>query len=89
MNLQNQRPQDKAIHVERSSEFIAIAHKVRDHINALPLSNDQHNRLVELITEQVVEAESTALKQGFDMGMKVMQHLAECPESAPVSGPLQ
>lgn len=63
---------DDVVTIERSEEFIIIAHKIGDMLKALPLTNTQHNDLVAAITDQVQAGESAAFKQGFDIGMKIM-----------------
>lgn len=74
---------DDVIQIERSPDFIATAHEVGDHIKTLPLNGDQNEVLVELVIKQVTEAESTAFRQGFDMGVKLGRYLAENPEDIP------
>ena len=71
---------DKArgsIKVNRSEDFIKNAYKVGAHLSALPLNSEQHNKLVGLIGRQVKEAESTALRQGFDIGVKLGLYLGK------------
>ncbi|MDL2232249.1 hypothetical protein LJC63_01545 [Ruminococcaceae bacterium OttesenSCG-928-L11] len=60
-----------SVKIRRSAEFTAISHKVGGHLNALPLDSEQHNRLVALIAEQVIEAESTAFLQGVELGVRM------------------
>ena len=60
-----------AILIERSPKFVEIAKKVSAHINSLHLGTDDHNNLVDLVIEQVREAEATAFRQGFRLGVDV------------------
>lgn len=78
---------DETIKIERSPEFIAIAHKVGDHIQSLPLDSAQNDKLIALIIEQVNEGERTAFGRGFGMGVKLGRHLAE--NAPPVGRVLQ
>lgn len=81
---------DDVIQIERSPDFTTIAHEVSAHMSALPLTNEQNNRLVELVIKQINEAETTAFRQGFDMGVELGRYFAENPEDAPpVVGLLQ
>jgi hypothetical protein len=52
---------------------VKIAYEVSSHLNSLPLTNDQHNKLVELITKQVVEGEKTAFSQGISLGVRMVK----------------
>lgn len=74
--------QNDAIAIERSEEFVAIASKISAHLNALPLDSEQHNRLVELICDQVKEAELTAFRQGLDVGITIGKHYEELKEDS-------
>ena len=61
--------EEMTIEIKRSSEFKKNAKKVGEHINSLNLQADDHNKLIDLIIEQVQEAEATAFIQGFKTGV--------------------
>jgi len=67
---------DDVIEVRRTPEFTAIAHRVSGHLNSLPLTSEQHNRLVDLVVEQITEAETAALQQGIHLGIQIGRSLA-------------
>jgi hypothetical protein len=50
----------------RTDNFKNIARELSDYINTLPLTNNQHNILIELMIRQVIEAE----KEYFDAGLE-------------------
>lgn len=64
---------DVAIKVNRTEEFFQIARELSDYIKKLPLTPDQHNKLVELMIKQVQAAEQGAFNKGFLMGYKFSQ----------------
>jgi len=76
---------EPAIVIERSPEFEATAREIGNHISTLLLTNEQNNQLVELLIKQITEAESTAFRQGFSMGVELGRYFAENPEDAPLT----
>jgi len=65
-------PEDTATSIDRSTpEFMEAALAVSDYLNDLPLSNVQHNKLIELMCNQVDATEKGAFLQAFDLGIKV------------------
>lgn len=62
---------DDKIEIPRSDRFIEIANELSDFINALPLNQPDNDKLIQIIVEQIKEAERTAFLFGFDMGVKV------------------
>lgn len=59
------------IEIERSQEFVQISKELGDHIKSLNLSAADNDRLVYLMVDQVREAEVTAFRQGFRLGVDV------------------
>jgi len=58
--------------IERTApEFMETANALGDYLATLPLSNEQHNQLVELIVKQVNAGEVNAYRQGFGLGVKL------------------
>ena len=60
-----------AIEIERSQEFVRIAKELGDHIKRLNLLAEDNDKLVSLMIDQVQEAEATAFRQGFRLGVDV------------------
>lgn len=59
------------IEIERSREFVQIAKELGDHIKRLNLPAEDNDSLVCLMVDQVREAEVTAFRQGFRLGVDV------------------
>lgn len=56
--------------VGRTEDFHDIAYTLDDYVNALPISNEQNNKLLDLILKQVIVAEKDAFSFGIGlMGM--------------------
>lgn len=64
---------DYAVKVPRTGRFNEIAEELGDFIDALSLKQPDCNRLIELIIEQINEAEHSSYLAGFDTGIKVMK----------------
>lgn len=69
--------QDGFIEIERDESFLTAAQSLSDFMNSLPLSADQHNKLVELTIAQVIAAERCAFGQGLVIGREYGQYEAE------------
>lgn len=63
------------IEIPRSEDFAEKARVLGDFINQLDLPADKHNKLVDLIVDQVKGAEEEACKFGIDLGIKLGNHL--------------
>ena len=59
---------DAAIEVERTATFFMIARELSNYLNTLPLTAEAHNKLIELIIDQVQAAEAGAFTQGVKIG---------------------
>ena len=55
----------------RTPEFMKAAHAVGDYLKTLPLSNMQHNKLVELLGLQIDVAEQVGFGAGLKIGLAV------------------
>lgn len=75
--------QEEGILMERSPEFFRIAKQLSEHIAKLPLSVPDNDKLVELMIQQVTEAERAAFSQGLRMGMEFSDWEANQPASLP------
>ena len=60
--------QGVGILLERTEEFLKVARELSDFLHTLPLSTQDHNKLVDLIMQNVSAGEHGAFCQGFDMG---------------------
>ena len=49
--------------------FLDAAYALGEYLLTLPLSNDQHNELVKLISEQISEAEIGSWNLGLGLGL--------------------
>ena len=64
--------EDLAIKIDRQTpEFMKATHDVGDYLKTLPLSNIQHNNLVELLGVQIDVAEKGGFYSGFKIGLHV------------------
>lgn len=77
--VENQTEEIPAIPIERGEEFYQAAKGLSEFIHALPLSAENNNRLIDLMVDQVCEAERGAFVQGFRMGREFGQW-EETPE---------
>lgn len=59
---------EMAIEIKRTDNFKAAAKELSDFLTALPLSNEDNDKLVSLMIRQVNVAETSAFTQGFAMG---------------------
>lgn len=62
--------QGEGILLERTEPFIKVARELNDFLHTLPLDNQEHNKLVDLIIQNVTAGEKGAFLQGFDMGIE-------------------
>ncbi len=58
------------LQVPRTEEFIRTAQAVSDYLQALGLSVEKHNALVELLTANIREAEIGGFRFGLEIGLK-------------------
>lgn len=70
VDFRNEQPECEIV-IPRSEKFVQIANELSDFINTLPLNKPENDKLIQIIVEQVKEAEHTAFLFGFDMGVKV------------------
>lgn len=70
VDFRNEQPEQE-IKIPRSERFTKIANELSDFINALPLNQPDNDKLIQIVVEQIKEAEHTAFLFGFDMGVKV------------------
>lgn len=66
--------------IERTEKFFQIARQLSDFIKGLPLDQPTNDRLVQMMIEQVEEAEHGAFIQGFKMGRDFAIWDSEHPE---------
>ena len=62
---------EPVITIERSEKFINAAYAAAEFIEALPLSAEQYDTLLELISNQIIAAERGAFAQGLHMGLDI------------------
>lgn len=65
------------IEIERSEEFVKAAQELGDFMNSLHLPANQHNRLVDLTSAQVLAAELGAFHQGIGLGLEYGRYEAK------------
>jgi len=70
---QNNEYQEQAIGIKRTDEFMVAAQILSECIKALPLTQPDNDKLIELIANQVNVAECEAFKQGVDLGVKIIK----------------
>lgn len=71
---------EAAIPIERTEEFHKAAKELDGFIAALPLTQPNNDRLVNLIIKQVQASEQGAFAQGFRMGVEFAKWDMENPE---------
>lgn len=71
--VENQAEEIPSIVVKRTGEFYQAAKELSEFIHSLPLSAENNNRLIDLMVDQVCEAERGAFVQGFRMGREFDQ----------------
>ena len=71
--------EEPSIEIERTADFHTIARQLSDKLKALPLSNEENDRFIDLMIKQVQEAERGAFMQGFKMGK---EHAAYVPATS-------
>jgi len=69
-----------AIEIPRTEEFHKAAEALSRFIKELPLSNSDNAELIELIIEQVLEAERSGYKFGIKLAGEVYEHKDELME---------
>lgn len=62
---------EPAVLIERTEKFKAAAEVMSDFIKALPLTPQDNDQLITLITKQLQIAEVDAFQQGFTLGLDV------------------
>ncbi len=62
-----------AIRLEWGEEFYQAAKELSEFIHSLPLSAEDNDRLINLVIDQVCEAERGAFANGFRMGREFDQ----------------
>lgn len=75
----------EGIKIERTSEFSEKAERLSNFVSTLPLGPSTNNRLVELMVEQVKEAERGAFAQGFRTGREFGKYESNPPAGCPLS----
>ena len=69
------READEVIHMENSPELLALVNEISEYIVSLPLTTEQNDKLVHILTEFQNQARKDAFTQGFELGIKVMTGL--------------
>ncbi len=67
--------EEPTIEIERTADFQTIARQLSDSLKALPLSQEENDRFIQLMVEQVQEAERGAFMQGFKMGKEYAESI--------------
>ena len=75
--------EEEGILIERSPEFYRIAKQLSEHIDRLPLSVPDNDKLVGLMIQQVAEAERAAFNQGLRMGVEFSDWETNQPATPP------
>lgn len=67
--------EEVALAIPRSDEFREMAQALSEFINELPISNEQNNQLIDLVKKQVISAEESAAKFGFEVGSSFVNEM--------------
>lgn len=73
--------QENAIEIERTEDFYQIARELDGFIKALPISQADNDKLIEIIIRQVQAGEQGAFNQGFRMGSEFEKYRSGCPKA--------
>mgnify|MGYP005771157959 CR=1 FL=1 len=68
------------IEIIKTEKFLGAVKELSDYIIALPLSNKENDRLVELILKQTSIAQKDAFLQGADLTAKAIKALEGKPK---------
>lgn len=70
IDFRNEQPEQEIV-IPRSERFAEIANKLSDFINSLLLNQPENDELIQIIVEQIKEAEHAAFLFGLDIGIKI------------------
>lgn len=69
------------IPIQRTKRFFETAKALSEFIKALPLSNADNDRLIQMMIDHITEAEKGAFESGFHMGGEFAQYQREDEET--------
>lgn len=69
------------IPIQRTKRFFETAKALSEFIKALPLSNADNDRLIQMMIDHITEAEKGAFESGFHMGGAFTQYQQEDEET--------
>lgn len=65
------------IMIEHTEEFLILEKHLREFVKDLPISNDDNDKLIELMSAQIQQAEKDSFEQGFGVGLQMAEYLQE------------
>lgn len=80
-NPPNHNDEDVEIEILQTAEYLQAVRKVSDIIKALPLTNEQNDKLIHALAEQNQIGRADAFKQGFSMAYEFCEWCKEHDES--------
>lgn len=65
------------IKIKHTEDFFVLAKNLREFVEGLPISNDDNDKLIKLILEQIQQTEKDSFLQGFEMGLEFAEYQQE------------
>ena len=65
------------ITIKHTEDFLELAKDLRELVKGLPISNDDNEKLIKLMLEQIQQAEKDSFLQGFEMGLEFAKYQQE------------
>ena len=65
------------IKIEHTENFSILAKNLSEFVKGLPISNDDNDKLIKLMSEQIQQAEKDSFEQGFNIGLEIAEYLQE------------
>ena len=65
------------IRFEHTEDFLVLAKNLSEFIKGLPISNDDNDKLIKLMSDQIQQAEKDSFEQGFGIGLQIAEYLQE------------
>lgn len=63
--------------IEHTEDFLVLEKNVSEFVKKLPISNDDSDKLIKLISAQIQQAEKDSFEQGFGVGLQIAEYLQE------------
>jgi len=65
------------IKIKDTDDFLVFEKNLREFVKGLPISNDDHDKLIKLMLEQIKQTEKDSFLQGLEMGLEFAKYQQE------------